>query len=153
MPRQIRQVGGILEIPLGDGTFCYAKALQNPLYGFFDLRVHSRPPISDILVRPFLFKVWVMRFAETSGRWKRIGKEPISAAEEISPIFFKSDALHPERLSIYWDGVETPTTASEIRGLECAAVWDPEHVEERLRDHYSGQPNKWVQSLRSGLPE
>ena len=28
------------------------------------------------------------------------------------------------------------------------AVWEPAHVEDRLRDHYAGAPNKWVESLR-----
>jgi len=33
-------------------------------------------------------------------------------------------------------------------GLERAAVWGPSHVEDRLRDHYAGRKNKWVESLR-----
>ncbi|WP_448115483.1 hypothetical protein [Mesorhizobium amorphae] len=32
-------------------------------------------------------------------------------------------------------------------GLECAAVWDPEHVVDRLRDPADGRPNKWVERL------
>jgi hypothetical protein len=27
-------------------------------------------------------------------------------------------------------------------------VWAAEHVEDRLRDHYAGRPNQWVESLR-----
>lgn len=45
-------------------------------------------------------------------------------------------------------GGEEPASRQELEGLEVAAVWDPEHVEDRLRDHFSGRPNKWVESIR-----
>lgn len=39
----------------------------------------------------------------------------------------------------------------EVEGLERLAVWDPEHVEDRIRDHYNGVQNIWVESLRLKL--
>jgi len=39
-------------------------------------------------------------------------------------------------------------TRKESQGLEAAAVWEPEHIEDRLRDHFDGKPNKWLESLR-----
>jgi hypothetical protein len=31
-------------------------------------------------------------------------------------------------------------------------VWEPEHVEERIRDHYAGRANRWAESLRIQEP-
>jgi hypothetical protein len=51
------------------------------------------------------------------------------------------------RLTIYLLGDIRPAKRKECVGLECCAVWDPEHVEDRLKDHFAGIPNKWVQSM------
>jgi hypothetical protein len=34
-----------------------------------------------------------------------------------------------------------PATPKECVGLELAAVWAAEHIEERVRDHYQNRPN------------
>ena len=61
--------------------------------------------------------------------------------------FFKRDSISG-KFSIYeGGGIETPATYDEVVDLECAAVWDPEHVESRLDDHYAGVENLWVKSL------
>ena len=90
----------------------------------------------------------MLRYAVTRGRWKRVGHKPISDAEARPPAKFIRDLLAPGRYRIYEDGKMRKATRKECEGLEAAAVWDPEHVEDRLRDHYAGRPNKWVESLR-----
>lgn len=89
-----------------------------------------------------------MRKALTSGRWPRIGR--VAVPEELStpPWFFKQDPIS-RVLSLTKDGgAEIPATLQSISGLECAAVWSANHVEDRLRDHFDGRPNQWVESLR-----
>lgn len=54
--------------------------------------------------------------------------------------------------SIYWekpDGSwgEDSATRAQCAGLERSAVWDAEHVEDRLRDRRAGRLNKWAESL------
>jgi len=95
-----------------------------------------------------------MNHAVTSGRWPVIGAVPLSDDERRRPErFFKQDPLN-SNLTIYWEDPESgepheiPALLEEAENLECAAVWDPEHVEDRLRDHFAGRPNKWVESLR-----
>jgi hypothetical protein len=36
----------------------------------------------------------------------------------------------------------------ECTSLERAAVWDTEHIEDRLEDYFNGRENKWVESLK-----
>ena len=60
-------------------------------------------------------------------------------------VFFKQDALSGVLL-VYSVGAmgstERPARPEEAAGLERAAVWSAEHVEDRLRDHFDGVPNK-----------
>ena len=146
--RQQRKVGDVYQINLGDRTHCYAMALGEATFAFFDLRTTRRVDVSHICQSPILFKVAVMRHAVTRGRWKRVGHKSLSDAEARPPAQFIRDRLASGRYKIYEDGEIRNATRKECEGLEAAAVWDPEHVEDRLRDHYAGRPNKWVESLR-----
>jgi hypothetical protein len=118
------------------------------------LRDDEQLDLEAISGAPVVFSIWVMNSAVTSGRWPKIGKEPLIDRERETPMrFFKEDALTGE-LSVYWsdprsgEDHETPATRSECEGMERAAVWSAEYVEDRLRDHFDGRPNKWVESLR-----
>jgi len=146
--RQRRKVGDVYQINLGDRTHCYAMALGEARFAFFDLRTTRKVDVSDICQRQILFKIAVMNYAVTRGRWKRVGHKPLSDAEARPPASFIRDLLCPGRYRIYEDGKMREATRKECEGLEAAAVWEPEQVEDRLRDHYARRPNKWVESLR-----
>ena len=145
--RQRRTVGSIVQVPLGDGTYCYAQVLQEADFAFFDIRAAGSVDVADIVTRPVLFRIAVMNHAITSGRWQKVGSAPLSADLAGAQPKFIQDALDPARFEIYLAGHTRPATREECRGLERSAVWEPEHVEDRLRDHYAGRPNKWVKSL------
>ncbi len=141
------QMGDIVKINLGDSSFCFARVLVEPLIAFYDMKSIVVPEIMTIIASPILFKVWVMNDSVTSGRWPIIGSLPVDANLKIAPKFFKQDPI-TKTFSIYYRGQETPATRAECEKLERAAVWNPEHIEDRLRDYYSGVPNQWVESLR-----
>ena len=145
---QRRKIGDIYEIDLGDGTHCYCMALGEATVVFFDLRTRSQVSVSDICQRPKLLTIAVMNHAVTRGRWKRVGHKTLTDAEARSPAKFIKDLLAPGRYQIYDNGKIREATREECEGLEAAAVWEPEHVEDRLRDHYAGRANIWVESLR-----
>lgn len=60
------------------------------------------------------------------------------------------DIIDPSQFSIYNpnNGEIIRATKEECSGLERSAVWEPEHVEDRLIDHFENRPNKWVESLK-----
>lgn len=146
--RQKRRIGDILKIDLGDGSLAFARVLEEPLIAFYDLRADVPIAVERIIQSPIAFKIWVMNYAVTSGEWPVIGHAPLDEDLKEEPRFFKKDAISGQ-LSIYWgNGCEKPATLEDIEGLECAAVWEPEHVVDRLRDHFAGRPNMWVESLR-----
>ena len=77
-----------------------------------------------------------------------VGNGPLENELRTPPPRFIQDALRPDQFRIYENGKIRSATKEECLGLEREAVWDPEHVEERIRDHYAGRKNRWVESLR-----
>ena len=152
MKRQTRQLGDIVRIDLGDGFHSYARVLEEALFAFYDSRTEQAPPIDKIIALPVLFIVPVMRYAVTRGRWKVIGSMPLDVSLSNPPPRFMQDALNLNSFSTYHKGKIRPATMEECVGLECEAAWDPDHVEDRIRDHYLGRKNKWVEPLKIKIP-
>jgi hypothetical protein len=146
--KQKRAIGDIVTVNLGDGFHTYARTLEEGMFVFYDCRVKEELPIDQGISCPILFQVPVMDYAVTRGHWKVVGTAPLDDALKNPPPRFMQDALRPNMFSIYEKGKIRPAAKEECIGLERAAVWDPDHVEDRLRDHYAGRKNKWVESMR-----
>jgi len=140
--KQRRVIGAVLKVPLDGRSHAYAWTLPEVDFAFFDLRAGSDVAIGEIIRLPIAFRVGVHNSAWARGRWLRVGKsEP--PAEVLAPIpTFIQDPFNG-RFSIYLLGDIRPATREECIGLERASVWDPEYVEERLRDHFNGSTDKW----------
>jgi hypothetical protein len=141
--------GRVMAIPLSDGAYGYGRALTFPNAEFYDLRSTELLKPSQVVETAVLFRIWVMKYAFTGRRWKRIGHVPLQPSETGKIWwYFKQDDdgnLYRTRTGLE----EIPATWTEIQGFERAAVWDPEHIEDRLRDYFAGRPNKWVESLKA----
>lgn len=146
----------MVRIPLGDGLVGWGRQLRNVRVEFYDRfddeddaeRIEPRQVVGGKVA----FTVAVMdRAFRRSSDWTLLDVVPLSQLEE-SAVYrsFKQDPLGA--LSIYWehpDGSwgEDKATRAQCADLERSAVWDPEHVEDRLRDHHAGRSNKWAESL------
>ncbi|WP_286157229.1 Imm26 family immunity protein [Sinorhizobium sp. RAC02] len=124
--------------------------MTSPLFAFFEGVSEHEHPSAIAGDHPILFKLAVMDSAVRSGRWPVIGKvdeATVSSLENI--VFFKQDSISG-KLSAYnpITNIESQLSFDEADSLECTAVWSAEHVEDRLRDHLSGVPNKWWASMR-----
>ena len=152
--KQRRKNGDIVEIVVDNKKY-FARVLENPLFAFYDIQVELDVLVlcEDIIMKPVLFKIDVMKYAITGGRWKVIGNLPLSDDLLEPPVFFRQDALNDELFLYYADGTEAPASFEQCAELECAAVWDPQHVEDRLVDHYHGRPNCWYESARPKAPK
>ncbi|MGA3210294.1 MAG: immunity 26/phosphotriesterase HocA family protein [Terriglobales bacterium] len=148
MKSKKRTVGDIVKIPLGNGTHIYARVLPDATFAFYDSHVSEELALQTVLERPVLFFVAVMDRAIMKGRWPIVGH--ISLDEKLQPPpKFIQDPINKDVFRIYENGQIRSATRQECVGLERAAVWEPEHVEDRLRDHYAGRRNKWFESLRT----
>jgi hypothetical protein len=151
--RARRRPGQFVEIDIGGGQRAFGRVLREPLFAFYGYNSPRGvgPDLAMLAGQPVAFRLMVMNHAVTRGRWPLLGAMPLTPELMASPDFFKQDAISG-RLTIYNDDLaptfERPATRAECEGLERAAVWEPEHVEDRLRDHFAARPNKWVDSLR-----
>jgi len=148
--RQQRTLGAIVRIDLGDGYFSFVRILDKSNFAFYDLKTKdSSPDIKFIISKPILFIIAVYDEAVTSGRWEKVGKSPLEQSLTNLPSKFIQDS-HTGSIEIYNSntGEIKPSNRKEVEGLECAAVWAAEHVESRLRDHYDGKDNVWVNQLK-----
>ncbi|MEO1081754.1 MAG: hypothetical protein AAFY29_19505 [Pseudomonadota bacterium] len=134
--RQNWQKGDILEIGLPHGGTSICQMLDQPEIAFFSPNDPSQ----------VLFRLWVHKSTYCTGRWKKVGKSDIPPELAVDVPRFKQDPLDGS-LSIYLSGEERPATEEECLGLERAAVWEANHVEDRIADHVQGKENKWETSL------
>lgn len=146
--RQPRVHGDIVRIDLGDGFHSYARVLEEGLFAFYNCRTQEDLPIQQIIAMDVLFIIPVMSHAVTRGRWTVKGNAPLEDCLLNPPPRFIQDAIRKEKFSLYQKGRIIPATRQQCLGLEREAGWEPEHAEDRLRDHYAGRTNKWVESLR-----
>ena len=149
MKKQRRTVGAILAIDLGEKLTAFARTLAKAEFVFYDLQLPTQDmyDLAKIVSAPTAFRLPVMDYAVKKNRWIQIGVVPLEARLLKPQRYFIQDVISGE-FSIYLNDVITSASRSECIGLECAAVWDPEHVEDRLRDHFAGKPNVWVEQLQ-----
>jgi immunity protein 26 of polymorphic toxin system len=149
MARQQWTNGAVVRIPLGPDAFGFGQMLESPEYAFFDFQSALAVSVEAVVAHPILFRLWVMKTAHSGGRWTKIGTAPLSEALKMKVFRFNQDPIQPTQIRLTIHGCDGPLVSpSECDGLERAAVWDAEHVEDRLRDHFAGRPNKWVESMK-----
>ena len=142
-----RKVGGIVKIDLGDGTRTYARVLPAASFAFYDARSTDDLPLQTVIERPILFFAAVINRAINSGRWPLVGYLALDDKIRRPPTFIQ-DPLRKDSFSIYEGGDIRSATKDQCAGLERMAVWSPEHIEDRLRDHYAGRKNRWLEALK-----
>ena len=142
-----RRPGDVILVPLRDGHYGFGRVLERAIIAFHDLRLSEVPEIDPIVAAPVLFKIRVMETAIAGGSWVVLGNRPLEPDLLVAPRFYTQDILTGE-CRVYHCGIEWPASPSEIEGLECAAMWEPHHVEERLRDHFAGIPNATCLALK-----
>jgi hypothetical protein len=150
MKRQKRAIGSILQIDLKDDTHSYAIVLDKASIAVFNIKTKEDVSILNILNKEVLFIVAVYNSAITSGRWKKIGTTIPDNRFTNLPLKFIQDSINPQIFEIYNPntGLTTPATKEQCLNLECAAVWEAEHVESRILDNFNGQENIWLRQLQ-----
>ena len=146
MSKKIAEIGDVLKIDLGDGFFAYGRVLDFPMVAFYSLidKGGSFASIDSIVQSEILFKVWVAKHAFKSKKWNVIANLDLESELAKKQDFFKVDSIS-KKLFIYREGRDIPASHEQCRGLERAVVWDPEHIEGRLRDKIFGVSNKLVE--------
>lgn len=144
--------GAVLRVDLDGQWHTYARMLAKSSWiAFYDGRVTTAEGPVEIVKRPVLFVVYVSPIAYDKGHWPKIGHVTLEVAPIPIPNQFTQGigSKACEIIDEFWNS--RPASPQECIGLEPAAVWRPEHVEERLRDHYAGRPNWQVEHSKARL--
>jgi len=88
-----------------------------------------KPPIGS---RDFQFIIGVYNKVLTSGEWPIVGDDPFGENEDPwPPPRCMIDSISG-KYSIYHHGKTTPASAEECQHLEVTAVWDRDHIIDRI---------------------
>ena len=144
--------GQVYRVDFEEGWHTYGRMLEDrPYFAFHDWRVQV--PAADLLEvvkSPVLFVVAVRWHYHHQGRsWPSVGNVPLDVVDTPIPLQFilsPPDSTRP--ILADSKGGRWPATLEQCVGLEPVMVWDADHVEQRLADHYAGRPNHWVEMYR-----
>ena len=141
-----KKVGQVLRIPLEEGVYGYGQVATDVDHIFFDYKGDGQNTnIEEVLKSPVIFKVTVDKYVVNKGYWEVIGIYPVNPEYQICKDSFSYDPFN-KRYTIWRMGQgQIPATKEEIMGLERMASYGHGAVEQRLRDHFAGRPNYYVE--------
>lgn len=131
MRRRKPTVGSVVQLSLPDGTYAYGRVLKDAAVAFYETRTPapSQPPIGE---RRYAFVVGVYDDVLRADDVPVVGKDPSATPDEDWPPPFRVEDPISGSLSIYERGSFRQATRAEAGDLEPAAVWDREHLVNRL---------------------
>lgn len=127
--KQIK-IGDIYAIPLPNGKFAFGKSFRDACIAIYK---HIGNNMVDFpRTEEYQFIVGVYKDILKSGVWPVIGNRPFNTEDEQwPPPMCVIDSISGE-YSIYHKGELRDSSMSECEGLEVAAVWEPEHIIDRI---------------------
>lgn len=142
--------GDIVRIDFDGGLHTYGQILAVPYVAVYDLpTADDVTDMADVVSQPILFIVAVYDRALGPKGWPVVGKAPDGSPDVPVPEYFMQDRFNPQNCKIIdVDGNMRRVAPHECEGLERAAVWEAEHIAERLRDHYAGRSNVHLESMK-----
>ena len=134
-----KKVGDLYAIPLPNNTFAYGRVLQEVSVAFYK---HCAEDIKDLPTKEeYEFTVCVHKscFKE----WIFMENRPFANPADARPPLYQMKDIFTGRYSVYDFGEIRPATEEECRHLEVCAVWENEHIVDRLMggDWKKGFPN------------
>lgn len=128
---QRRKIRNVYAIPLPDGRYAYGRQYKEPMLGISKFKsdeIVKNPDFSEID-----FIVGVYQDVLTCGDWPIVCNYPFENEEEAWGVpTYIQDMLKPDRFEIYYKGKIRKTTKKECIGLERCAVWDSNHIIDRI---------------------
>ena len=151
MRKSKHRAGAFIRIALADGSFGYGRLLESPYAAFYQHRtLDSNADLDGLSSKPILFKTAVRQLALDS--WDVIGWRALEDELTRPNVRFMQDLGDFRRCTIFdTAGNEKTAEPQDCVGLERAAVWEQEAIEERLLDALLERPNADVERLRVRL--
>lgn len=140
-------IGNIIKIKIDENGFGFGRIIEGGFIEFYDLKLDGNQ-LEDIenkvISSRVIFTLSVHDIWKKNGDWEVIGNNNNNIS--TIPQQFLQDIANPNDIKIIDSfGNARAATIGEIQGLERFAVWEDNHVEDRLRDHFNGKQNIWVE--------
>ncbi|MFB9328276.1 Imm26 family immunity protein [Paenibacillus aurantiacus] len=134
------KLGDVYAIPLPDGQFAFGRRFKDAGIAIYHHRGKSMEDLPS--GENYQFFVGVYDDVLKSGQWPVVDHRHFTHEEEAwPPPKCIMDNLNGE-CSIYYKGEIRASTQTECEGLEIAAVWDVEHIVDRIMGD-----DKWQKTL------
>jgi hypothetical protein len=142
--------GNIVSKALDDGWTYYARLLEFPWAVFYRHRTkQATDDLAKVVASPVLFTIAAHKDLLANGEWNLAGHVRLDGALQPPHAQAVWDVVDSTRCKIIDDQGEMRTaTLEECEDLEPAAVWEPEHIADRLKDTFAGRRNIWLDSMR-----
>ena len=113
--KQQRTIGAIVKIPLKNGSYTYARILDDCL-AFYDAKTRKELSLNEIIIKPVLFITEVYNYAITKGYWLKVGKIlPIEKHLQELPPQFIQNPLNPDIFEIVYKNKRHPASKEECK--------------------------------------
>lgn len=125
------EIGDVFEIPLPNGKYAYGRIYDDAGVGIYSF-ISDSPNNPPIGLRDFMFNVGMYEDILKLGEWKIVDHDPFGKEEsKFPPPSYIEDPLTGE-YSIYHKGKIKSASERDVEGLEETAVWDKNHITERI---------------------
>lgn len=148
------RIGNIIRIKIDDNTFAYGRVIDSGFLEFYDPKIaanESGDGWRELAGSKPIFTLSVHKSWKKNENWVVVGNEPRDVPG--IPSQFMQNIADPSDIKIIdFAGQARPASIEEVQGIERLAVWEDNHVEDRLRDHRDGRPNVWAEQLKPKRP-
>lgn len=142
------QIGNIIRIKIDEDAYGFGRVVEGGFIEFYDVKLNGSQELENRLGDArVLFTLSVHKSWKKNENWEVVGNNP----NRISgiPYQFMQNLANPQDIQLIDpNGGARKAAFEEVQGLERLAVWEDNHVEDRLRDHFAGKPNVWVEHLK-----
>lgn len=126
-----RKVGDVIQIDLPSGRYAYGRLYRDATVGVYK-ETTDMPGMPPIGSREFMFYVGIYDDVIKMGKTPIVGRDPFDDPDsEWPPPACIKDKISGE-YSVYHRGIITKSNEKECQKLEPAAVWDLNHIIERI---------------------
>lgn len=134
------KIGDVFAIPLPNGKFGFGRIYRDASIGIYN---HIGIDVTDLPQKEeYQFVVGVYEDVLKSGNWELVDTRPFKNEEEEWPPPYSIKDPITGKYSIYHKGEDRISTEQECKGLEVAAVWEADHIIDRIMGD-----DKWHRSM------
>ncbi|WP_370015241.1 Imm26 family immunity protein [Peribacillus sp. B2I2] len=124
------KMGNVYAIPLPDKKYAFGKVYKDACIGIYKEIGNTMEELPK--KEEFDFIVGVYQDLLKSGKWPLVDYREFPSEEEAWPPEMSVYDTIAGTYSIYYKGEISPSTEKKCRDLEQAAVWEEEHIIDRI---------------------